>query len=103
MTEPFCNVIQVLSIVGNRVRDVLSTALSNVTEPSQTVDNKSSSLLGANVERRPSRKSASGIEVSDEDLPIYSLKEISFHDMPEDCWMTIYDRVYDLTSFISEV
>jgi len=31
------------------------------------------------------------------------LDEISFHDSPYDCWVTIYDRVYDITSFLQEV
>ncbi|XP_063701439.1 cytochrome b5 type B-like [Culicoides brevitarsis] len=30
----------------------------------------------------------------------YSLKEVSMHDSWEDCWIIIYDRVYDITKFL---
>lgn len=30
---------------------------------------------------------------------IISLEEVSWHDNEKDCWVVIYDRVYDLTNF----
>jgi len=36
----------------------------------------------------------------DEDLPVYTLEEVSHHDMPHDCWMVLFDQVYDLTDFL---
>lgn len=32
-----------------------------------------------------------------------TLAEVSQHDMPDDCWVVIYDRVYDITTFFDEV
>lgn len=35
-------------------------------------------------------------------LPIYTLNEVSYHDMYDDCWIILYDRVYDITRFLQE-
>lgn len=34
---------------------------------------------------------------------IISMKEVSWHDEPNDCWVIIFDRVYDITDFLNEV
>lgn len=34
---------------------------------------------------------------------IYTLKEVREHDSITDCWVIIYDRIYDLTNFLSIV
>ncbi|ENN76258.1 cytochrome b5 [Dendroctonus ponderosae] len=31
-----------------------------------------------------------------------SLQEVSWHDTFNDCWIVIYDRVYDITDFLNE-
>lgn len=36
-------------------------------------------------------------------LPEISLLEVSQHDSFDDCWLVIYDRVYDVTSFLQSV
>ncbi|XP_067001496.2 uncharacterized protein [Anabrus simplex] len=33
---------------------------------------------------------------------IVSLEEVAWHDNIADCWIVLYDRVYDITSFLSE-
>lgn len=33
----------------------------------------------------------------------FSLEDVSFHDTPTDCWVVIYDHVYDITPFLFEV
>lgn len=35
--------------------------------------------------------------------PIISLKEVADHDSYDDCWIVLYDRVYDVTNFLHEV
>lgn len=35
--------------------------------------------------------------------PEISLREVAQHDSIDDCWMVIYDRVYDVTEFLSSV
>ena len=40
---------------------------------------------------------------SSDELKEYTLHEISFHDSPNDCWMVVYDLVYDVTDFLFEV
>jgi cytochrome b involved in lipid metabolism len=32
-----------------------------------------------------------------------SLDEVSNHDSLDDCWIILYDRVYDVTNFLSSV
>lgn len=35
--------------------------------------------------------------------PIITLKEVAEHDSYDDCWIVLYDRVYDVTKFLNEV
>lgn len=34
---------------------------------------------------------------------IYSLSEVAVHDNYNDCWIVLYDRVYNVTQFIHQV
>ena len=38
----------------------------------------------------------------DTNLPLISLEEVSEHSSRYDGWMVIYDRVYDVTTFLRE-
>ncbi|CAG4944133.1 unnamed protein product [Colias eurytheme] len=33
---------------------------------------------------------------------VISLAEVSLHDTMQDCWVVIYDRVYDISTFLDE-
>jgi len=35
-----------------------------------------------------------------DNLPTYSLSEVAEHDSCNDCWMIIYEKVYDLGKFV---
>lgn len=35
--------------------------------------------------------------------PIITLKEVGEHDSYDNCWIILYDRVYDVTKFLNEV
>ncbi|XP_022225362.2 cytochrome b5 [Drosophila obscura] len=37
-----------------------------------------------------------------EDLPEITLEEVAQHDSFDDCWIVIYDRVYDVTLFLRD-
>lgn len=39
---------------------------------------------------------------TDNNPPIISLDQVSWHDHCADCWVVIYDRVYDITDFLQE-
>lgn len=39
----------------------------------------------------------------DKKLKQISLNEVSDHDSFDDCWIIIYDRVYDVTAFLDRV
>lgn len=34
---------------------------------------------------------------------IISLKEVAHHDTSDDCWIILFDRVYDVTDFLDTV
>lgn len=34
---------------------------------------------------------------------VITMEEVSCHDSSKDCWIIIYDRVYDVTNFLEEV
>lgn len=35
--------------------------------------------------------------------PVIPLDVVSLHDSPSDCWVVVYDRVYDITPMLNEV
>lgn len=37
-----------------------------------------------------------------DDLPEFTLSEVSEHWQPDDCWIVVFDRVYDVTQFVDE-
>lgn len=48
------------------------------------------------------KKHESEIEYNNS-LKQISLEEVSHHDSWDDCWVIIYDRVYDITQFLYQV
>uniref|UniRef100_T1JK60 Cytochrome b5 heme-binding domain-containing protein n=1 Tax=Strigamia maritima TaxID=126957 RepID=T1JK60_STRMM len=36
------------------------------------------------------------------DLPTYSLQDVAAHDTMNDCWVVIFDKVYDIVEFINK-
>jgi cytochrome b involved in lipid metabolism len=97
-----------MSLVGNRVRQVFSS--SSPIDISPRFRGRGTSDLKQHqseiTKSAPAAYSASPTPESlaqDEELPIYTLAEVSYHDTPDDCWTVIYDRVYDVTNFLLEV
>ena len=41
-------------------------------------------------------------KVDIDDLPQFTLAEVSEHWSPDDCWIVVFDRVYDVTDFLDE-
>lgn len=37
------------------------------------------------------------------DRQIINLNEVSHHDTANDCWIVLFDRVYDVTAFLDKV
>ena len=59
------------------------------------------SLISSSI---ASSASAPAVESEDEiNLPIISLEEVKNHFTIDDAWTIIYDRVYNVTSFLDEV
>lgn len=51
----------------------------------------------------PSTPSVGHPTENDSKLNEISLSEVAEHDLIEDCWIIIYDRVYDITNFFDNV
>ncbi|XP_057651717.1 uncharacterized protein LOC130891150 [Diorhabda carinulata] len=65
-----------------------------------SVVTKFSEFLNSVVSPSTSVDAPSGISV--QGRRIISLDEVSWHDKSEDCWVIIYDRVYNVTDFLDE-
>lgn len=69
--------------------EVFENALQ-ITRSSELLSNALESLK--NLQRKPLKG-----------LPEITLKEVACHDAINDCWVIIYDRVYDVTNFLFSV
>lgn len=75
---------------------------NNETDNTETSSSAKSFL--SNTIRSILFSSGSGKESEiDKRLKKISLKEVSDHDCSNDCWIIIYDRVYDVTEFLNHV
>lgn len=77
---------------------VLST---EIIESGETAPNETTSFL-TNTIRNIFKKHESEIEYNNK-LKQISLDEVRHHDCWNDCWVIIYDRVYDITQFLHQV
>lgn len=62
-------------------------------DPSNTSNSSSSSTSSSGRERLKDEKSG---------LDVYTLDEVSEHDTYNDCWIILYDKVFDVTQFLLE-
>lgn len=76
---------------------VLKTEKLESSEPK----NESSNFL-TNAIRNIFKRQEKEIEYNDS-LQQISLDEVAKHDCYDDCWIIIYDRVYDITEFLHQV
>ena len=77
------------------------TTTQNIGEENKNVDLIKIAL--ASIRINTSKKADEDEIQIDNCLPIISLKEVSDHEDPSDCWIIIYDRVYNITKFLSKV
>jgi len=47
-------------------------------------------------------KSNTNISASQRKLPYYSREEVAEHNVPNDCWVSFFGKVYDLTPLIEK-
>lgn len=91
--------------MGTQVRNVINlqaTATSVKIDESKDASRITETQLfrrrSSLTQRRLSASKKTKIE-----WPVYTLEEVSMHDSITDCWVVIYDHVYDVTSFLYEV
>lgn len=53
--------------------------------------------------RSDSEESLEDVEPSVDDMPTYTLKDVTLHCSIDDCWIVVKDKVYDITDFLLEV
>jgi len=85
---------QILSLATNSIKLVASILHQHFSTPDaapQVTTDKPAAVV-APIQTPPAWSS----------LPEYSLNQVSFHSSPDDCWIVIRDRVYDVTKFISQ-
>lgn len=59
-----------------------------------------SDILERNDDVRERRhRSRAARKKSRDELRVITLDEVAWHDTPDDCWLVIYDYVYDCTEF----
>lgn len=68
---------------------------------SAETENESTNFFTATI-RTLFKKHESEIEYNSS-LKQISLNEVANHDSWDDCWVIIYDRVYDITQFLHQV
>jgi cytochrome b involved in lipid metabolism len=78
-----------------------------VQEDSSVVVAKSQPVVSEEVKEEPAKEETK-VEVKEEvkeparELKEYTLEEVARHDKPEDCWIIINNKVYDVTPFIAQ-
>lgn len=50
----------------------------------------------------PAVEKTSKVKAELQSVPEITLEEVAHHDSFDDCWIVIYDRVYDVTHFLRE-
>lgn len=80
----------------NRVRDLLWS----LPDWSQSGNRRTS--VQPVVEREPSRQEEEEMPQNESRLPQFTLDQVSQHASYDDCWIVIFDRVYDVTDFLRE-
>ncbi|KAG8038693.1 hypothetical protein G9C98_000248 [Cotesia typhae] len=65
---------------------------------SKTLSSIKNELKQSTVKNKSSNKNVSN--KSESNLKTITLEELSWHDTIDDCWIAIYDYVYDCTEFI---
>lgn len=70
----------------------------------QTLDFASQTLGYRDPSATTSTSSSTSDRPKDEQsgLDVYSLSEVSEHDSYNDCWIILYDKVFDVTQFLLE-
>ncbi|EEB12210.1 Cytochrome b5, putative [Pediculus humanus corporis] len=83
------------SYLGNVLQFAVSTAL-------QFVDFKTNNNNNNNNMEKNDEEEIDDVNIKTEHLREINLDQISWHDQIDDCWVILYDRVYDVTEFLQQ-
>lgn len=80
-----------------------SSALTNLLQSLRIGPLSSSSKSNpSDIIIKPKAESKNKTKVERISVPEITLEEVAQHDSFDDCWIVIYDRVYDVTQFLRE-
>lgn len=85
----------------NQVTAFISVAIKHLTQSWSQSSNVPSISTNSNTNSNPTSSIVSSENVSGKQLPEYTLAQVAEHISPDDCWLVIYDKVYDVTDFLS--
>lgn len=85
------------------INNEISSTLISVIEKGQSVLNKAlQTLRWSETKTLPVNCDETNAD-QEKSRPVITLKEVVLHDTYDDCWIILYDRVYDVTKFLNEV
>lgn len=88
---------------NEHINNEISSTLISVIEKGQSVLNKALQTLRWS-ETKTLTVNCDEVNLNQEkSRPVITLKEVVSHDTYDDCWIILYDRVYDVTKFLNEV
>lgn len=85
------------------INNEISSTLISVIEKGQSVLNKALQTLRWSETKTLSANCDETNADQEKSRPVITLKEVVLHDTYDDCWIILYDRVYDVTKFLNEV
>lgn len=104
------NLWPVGQLLENQVTTVISVAIKNLTQswsqPSNAARTSSDPSSSSSANSSSPSNSNSNCNTKDltanKKLTEYTLSQVAEHISPSDCWIVIYDKVYDVTNFLSQ-
>ena len=93
------------SVVNSNMQlsDLNISAFSKMSIDTMASSMATTSSMGCSMTSITTPSAASSLNEDEDGLPVITLEEVKNHFHPEDAWTVIYDRVYNVTSFLAEV
>ncbi|MCC6711538.1 MAG: cytochrome b5 domain-containing protein [Candidatus Pacebacteria bacterium] len=104
MNKKFLVVLVLLLIAGFLVNSYLLTAKNKQTTDTSATEEQADKLTATDEQQiAPAEdKTADDSVAEDKMTQAYTLADVSAHASPEDCWLAIDGKVYDVTGYIEK-
>lgn len=88
-------------IIEDQISSAITTAVTSAIKH-LAITLSTSSHLKSPLSQPPSTEDQLPKKSVQDDLKEYSLQEVAEHCLPNDCWIVLFDKIYDVTDFLSE-